>query len=244
MKQLAILTTACLLYMLPMTTQAQESEEFVMNLTEYSIKFGHNSNFTDGVKKWIKCYKDNNGNNTWRTWKRTQGKGDVYVVASRMDNWAEMGEDDDAGMACRPIALESIVPHIESRSFNTFKSMPKLSSKAELGDNTLVWVYGFDVNDRKAFNEVINEVSSALDKKEGDKRGYWYRSLAGDGGDYFVSTPYKDFAELDKDEDSVWEVYESVHGKSKTENIRAKFNTSVDHVTSFIYTLQAELSMN
>lgn len=232
----------CFLFILPFATQAQEDESFILNLTEYTIKIGHEANFTDGVKKWIKCYDENNGTNKWRTWKRLQGKGNVYVIASFKENWAAMEESDAAGKACRAIALESIIPYIESAEFNTTRSMPAISKKDPFGDTTIVWVTSFEVNNGAMFNEVVKSVSETIKGKEGANRGYWYRYMGGEGADYFVSTPFKDFADLDKDTAGIWELYESVHGKSKTKEMRENFRTSVDDAWSYTYTLQDELS--
>ncbi|MEY8848513.1 hypothetical protein AB9K26_06845 [Psychroserpens sp. XS_ASV72] len=240
----SILVLIGLLLILPFTSNAQEeNESFILSLTEFTVKFGQDANFTDGVKKWNKCYKENNGKDSWNVWHRLQGKGNVYVLASRMNTWAEMDNSDAAARACRPVAMNFIMPHIESTEYNTTRSMPKISKKANLGDMTIVWVTSFVVNDQMAFNEVVDEVSSTIAKKEGDRRGYWYRYMGGEGADYFVSTPFKDFADLDKDMAGVWEVYESVHGKTKTMDIRKKFNKSLDDVWSYTYTLEKELSM-
>ncbi len=240
-----ILVAACFLLMLPISIQAQEDDEsFILNLTEFTVKFGHDSNFTEGVKKWNKCYKDNNGTDTWNVWHRIQGKGNVYTLAARMDNWAEMDESDAAGKACRAIALNFITPHIESTEFNMASYMSDYSRKANMEGMSIVWVNNFKVNNSMAFNEVVKDVTSTLAKKEGDNRGYWYSIMGGQGADYFVSTPFKDFADLDVDTENVWKVYESVHGKSKTKETREKFNATLDDAWSYTYTLEEDLSMN
>ncbi|WP_431136161.1 hypothetical protein [Psychroserpens mesophilus] len=235
---------ACFLLLLPTTSQAQENESFMLNLTEFTIKFGHNTNFTDGVKKWNKCYKENNGTETWNVWNRIQGKGNVYVLSARMNNWAEMDKSDEAGKACRPVAMESIIPHIESSEFNIARFMPDYSRKTDLEGMSIIWVSSFKVNNSMVFNEVVKDVSSTIAKKEGDNRGYWYSIMGGEGADYFVSSPFKDFADLDKDVDGVWKVYESVHGKAKTKEIRERFNAALEDALSYTYTLNSELSMN
>ena len=237
-----ILIAVSFLLMLPFASQAQEDESFLINLTEYTIKFGQESNFTDGVKKWMKCYDEQKGTNKWRAWKRLQGKGNVFVVASFKENWAAMENSDESAKTCRPIAVESIIPHIESTEFNIARSMPAISKKDPLGDNTIVWVTSFDVNNGAVFNEIIKDVSTTIKGKEGGNRGYWYSFLGGEGANYFVSTPFKNFADLDTDKDGVWELYESVHGESKTKETREKFRASVDDIWSYTYMLQEELS--
>ena len=232
-----------ILFLVPMTSQSQEPAGDIMNLTEFTIKYGHGGNFTEGIKKWKKCYKDNNGTSKWNVWHRVQGKGDIYVVTGRMANWAEMEKQDPAGMACRAVGLEYITPHIESTEFNVTRYMPDISRKNAFDDMGLVWVTNFIVNDDLTFNEIVKDVTATVKTKEGDNRGYWYGVMGGEGRDYFVSTPYKDFAGLDVDQENVWKVYENVHGKAKTKETRTKFRATYDDVWSYIYTLEKELSM-
>lgn len=233
----------CVLVILPNTSQAQDDEKFILNLTEFTVKFGHNSNFTDGVKKWNKCYKENDGKETWNVWHRLQGKGNVYVMASRVNKWAEMDESDPAGKACAAIAISSIIPHIESAEYNTARPMPKISKKDPLGENTIVWVNSFTIKNSLVFNEIIEEVTAAVKAEEGSFRAYWYRNMAGEGMNYFVSTPFKDFADMDKERAGVWEIYEKAHGKAKTKEIREKFYAVLKNSSSYTYTLEKDLSM-
>lgn len=238
-----ILLVACFAMALTNTTQAQEDDNFIMDLTEFTVKFGHNSNFTDGVKKWNKCYKDNDGKGKWNVWHRLQGKGNVYVMSSRLKNWAEMDKSDDAAKACRSVALTFIVPYIESTEYNTARPMPDFSRKTALDDMTIVWVNSFKVKSSMVFNDIVKEVTAVIKSEEGDNRGYWYRQMAGEGVNYFVSTPFKDFADLDKDRDGVWEIFEKVKGKAKTKEIREKFSAVLESSASYTYTLETDLSM-
>ncbi|WP_051605535.1 hypothetical protein [Sediminibacter sp. Hel_I_10] len=230
------------LILAPTSAQSQDQESFILNVTEFTIKFGHDTDFTDGVKKWNKCYKENNGTKTWNVWHRLQGKGNVYVMAGRMNNWAEMDEKNPAAAACRAIALESITPHIESSEFNTTRSMPDISLKTDLAETNVIWTTSFIVNDDVAFNEVVKEVTTTMMSKDKTRGGYWYRVMGGEGTDYFVSSPYKNFADMDVDRDGVWKMYESVHGKSKTETARKKLRDSCDRIWDYVYTLESDLS--
>jgi len=239
-----ILFAACFALLLPTTSQAQEEENFLLNLTEFTVKFNHGTNFTDGVKKWNKCYKDNGGKDTWNVWHRLQGKGNVYTVASRMDNWAAMDVSDPAGKACRAIALDFITPHIESREDNIASNMPKYSRTASMEGISIAWVTSFKVTNSVSFNEVISEVTSVVGTKEGDKRGYWYNVMGGEGATHFVTTPFKNFADIDVERDGIWTAYESVKGKAKTKEMREKIAASFDEIWSYVYTLEEDLSIN
>ena len=240
--KLALLALS-MVFLVPFTGHSQEQESSIMNMTAFTIKYGHGGSFVDGVKKWKKCYQDNKGVDKWNVWHRLQGKGNVYVVTGRLQNWAEMDKEDEAGKGCRAIALEYITPHIESSEFNMARTMPEISRKTAFSDMEVVWVTNFSVEDDEAFNEVIKDVTSTIGSKEGDKRAYWYSVMGGQGSDYFVSTPFKDFAALDVDRDGVWKVYESVHGKAKTKETRTKFRNSTSDMWSYVYTLEKDLSM-
>lgn len=233
---------ACFVLLLPTTTQAQDSEPKLTDLTRFTVKFGHDANFTEGVKKWTKCYKDNNGTDTWNMWHRLQGEENIYVVASDMENWAEMGKSDAAGKACQSVAQQFITPHVESRDDQNSRSMPEISRKAPNTDASVIWVYSFKVNNSSAFLEIVKDITSTIASKEGDNRGYWFQRISGEGTNYYVSTPFKDFAALDADTDNVWKVYESVHGKKKTEDTRNRFRATLDETSNYMYKLETELS--
>lgn len=239
----SILMFAVIAMLFTTTGNSQEEESFLLDLTAFTIKYGQSSQFVDGVKKWKKCYQDNDGKNTWRMWHRLQGEKNVYVAAGQMANWAEMDKEDPANAACGAIAIQSILPHVESQDNNIARSMPKMSRSTDMPNMTLIWSTGFKVNNRMAFMEVIEDVTSTLKKKEGENRGYWYGVMGGQSMDYFVSEPYENFAALDKEEDSVWKVYSSVHGEKKTKETREKFMASYDDIWSYVYTLEEELSM-
>jgi hypothetical protein len=194
------------LVLLSSTAQSQEQETFILNLTEFTIKFGHDSKFTEGVKKWNKCYEENNGTEKWRVWHRLQGKGNVYIISARMANWAQMENKDLAAKACRSIALDFITPYIESTGFNVARSMPAISRKTDMTDLSVIWSTSFKVHNDTAFNEILKDVTSTISTKEGDNRGYWYSVMGGEDTDYFVTTPYKGFAAMDEEKDGVWKV--------------------------------------
>ncbi|WP_341215039.1 hypothetical protein [uncultured Wocania sp.] len=235
-----------LLLLLPMLLVAQQNESILLNLSEITVKPGHNAQFIQGVKAWKECYLENNGEDKWNMWKRLQGEGSVYTMTSVMANWAEMDEKgDDAGKECRMIVVNLIMPHVKSIHYNLARSLPKLSRSSPMPEDTgLVWVYNVQVNNSTDFNHVISETSKAIKNAEGDGRGTWYSTIGGapEVSDYFVGIPFKNFAELDVERDGVWKVYEKANGKKKTDELRAKFRACVDNDWAYIYTLNKELS--
>jgi hypothetical protein len=223
---------------------ARAQDKFILSMTEFTIKTGHDRQFENGIKAWKACYLENKGEWTWTMWKRYNGKGSVYVLTSRMANWAELDDqNDDAGKKCWQVAIDNIIPHVESVEDNFARNMPELSktSPTEWG---VIWVNQFKVENSTIFNEIINEVSDIMVKAEGDNRGDWYSSNGGspESPDYFVVTPFKNFAGLDVERDGVWKMVENAKGKEATEKMRANFRVAVSDMWSYIYKRMGDLS--
>ena len=94
--------------------------------------------------------------------------------------------------------------HIESSENNFATSMPGFS-KATPSEMGVIRVSFFQVENSVLFKEVVKEIADISQKAEGDKRGYWYDVDGGspDFADYYVTTPYKNFAALDVKRDAV-----------------------------------------
>ena len=152
-------------------------------------------------------------------------------------------ENDEAGKKCRQIVMYQIDPHIESSENNFATSMPEFS-KATLSEMGVIWVSFFQVENSVLFKEVVKEIADISQKAEGDKRGYWYDVDGGspDFADYYVTTPYKNFAALDVKRDDVWEMVEKAKGKEDTEKLRAKFRSSLQDSWSYLYKRMDDLS--
>lgn len=234
-----------LLLLLPFTILAQENDSYILSMSEITVKQGHNDAFVQGVKAWKECYTENEGENQWNVWHRMQGEGNVYVLTSAMANWAEFDDEsaDTAGKNCRNIVLNLIMPHIESTKYNVSRSIPDWSSSMP-EDTGLVWVTFFEVQNYTAFRNTVNAIRDALKQSNDERPGIWYASMGGDrhSADYFVSNPFSKFADLDKEVDGIWKVYENIHGKKKTDELRSTFRNSVVDIWSYIYTLKKELS--
>ncbi|WP_324719917.1 hypothetical protein [Salinimicrobium sp. HB62] len=226
---------------------SQEGQSFLLNVSELTIKPGHDEQFNEGVKRYKSCYQENNGEETWNIWKRIQGAGNVYVLTSTMENWAEMDDESEeqADRQCRDIVREFIWPHIESSNYSIARSMPEIS--ASPGENMqLVWVTFFDVENTSDFREVVDAVSSAFKDAEGEPRGYWYAYMGGaaDAPNYMVSVPFENFAELDVERDGPWDVLTKKHGEARAGEMRNKLRNSVDDIWSYLYQLKEDLSMS
>ncbi len=227
-----------------LTNMVNAQEKFILSVTEFTIKNGHEKLFEDGVKEWKECYLENGGEWEWQMWKRNNGKGSVYALSSRIANWAEFDEaGDEAGKKCRIIALEKIVPHVQSRENNYYNSIPDIS-RAPTTEMGVIWVTFFRVDNWRVFRKIVNEISGIMEETEGDKRGFWY-SAAGGGPEnphYFVSTPFKNYAALDVERDGVWELVEKAKGEEETEKMQAEFRGAVENIWSHIYNRMDDLS--
>lgn len=232
-----------LLLLLPIATTAQDTKSTLLNISEITVKPGHEAQFTEGVKLYKECYLKNKGTDHWNMWHRVQGKGSVYVLTGPMAKWADMDKKDPAGEACIQTVRDFILPNVESIEYNIAQTMPELSMKP-MDSTKLISVTFFKVKNSTDFNDVIKGVSSALKTTEGNNRDYWYRLRGGapETADYFVTTPFKGFADLDIDRDGVWKVYEKVNGKKAADALRTKFRGAVDKMWSYMYTLNVDLS--
>ncbi len=225
--------------------KAQDEERgFMLSMGESTIKQGHNTAFREGVKAWKACYLENGGEWTWNIWRRWQGEGNVYVLTSRMDKWAEMDEGaDEAGMKCRHLVRDMINPHIESSNSSLARFLPAWSKSSQSANN-VIWVTYWRVENFSNFVEIAKTVGDAMQSAEGDKRGYWYRAIGGgpDSYDYFVVTPFENFAAMDVERDGVWTLVEKELGEEKKNEMQATWRDSVENAWSYIFTKQEDLS--
>lgn len=220
-----------------LTIVSHAQEKFILSVTEFTVKNGHEKLFEDGVKAWKECYVENGGEWEWQMWKRNNGKGSVYALSSRIANWAEFDDaGDEAGKSCIPIALQQIVPHVESREVNYYRSMPEIS-KGPTTEMGVIWVTFFDVKNSTVFRQIVDEVNKVMKETEGDARGYWYDAAGGgpESPSYFVSTPFKNYAALDAERDGVWKMMEKAKGNEATDKMRDDFRASVNNTWSYIY---------
>jgi hypothetical protein len=222
-----------------------QSEErgFILSTTELTIKSGQNTQFQEGVKAWKACYLENNGDWNWNMWRRVQGEGNVYILSSTMDKWAEMDETDEAGRKCRDLVRDLINPHIEKSESNLARYMPA-SSRSTQDENNVIWVTSWRVNNGMKFREILKDVTEAVRTAEGDARAYWYSRIGGgpESADFLSVTAYPNFAAMDVERDPTFTIVENVHGKEKRDQLQADLRESLDNVWSYIFRRVDDLS--
>jgi len=231
---------------LSMSSVAQTPQKFILSTTEFTVKSGHASQFEEGVKAWKACYLENKGEWTWTMWQRYNGKGSVYVLSSNSPNWATMDdENDEAGKKCRQIAMDKIIPHVESTEDNFATSIPEFS-RSGASDMNVIWVSFFQVQNSVLFREIIKETSDIMQKAENNKRSYWYVSNGGspESADFFVTTPYKNFAALDVERDGVWKLVENAKGKEYADKLRTSFRSTLENSWAYMFKRIEDLSHN
>lgn len=238
-----ILVILCLTIIFSNAYAQDEAQSQILSLSELTIKADHDSQFRSGVKDWINCYMENDGEWAWNMWRRVQGEGNVYILSSFMNNWAEMDENDPAGQECQSIVQNSIMPNIEKSEYNLARTIPELS-KTEMVENNVISVYFWRVKNGTLFRETVNEVESTIREAEGEPRGYWYSSVGGNtkAPHYFVVTPYSSFAAMDVEMDGVWTVVENEHGSNRREELQADYREAVDVSWSYMFRKDTELS--
>jgi len=226
-----------------MSNSVQAQDKFILSTTEFVVKSGHESKFEEGVKAWKACYLENKGTWTWTMWKRYNGKGSVYTLTSRSQNWAELDQSDDAGKKCWQVAMNKIVPHVESTEDNFGTSIPEFS-RAGASEWGVVWVSFFRAENSVLFREIVKETSEIIKKAEGDFRSYWYVQNGGgpDAADFYVVTPFKNFAALDVERDGVWKMVENAKGKEETDKLRASFRSTLIDSWAYMYKRMEDLS--
>lgn len=235
-----------LLAMSTMGTMAQDAPLGPLsNVTEFTIKPGHQMQFREGIKAWKACYEENNGPWTWNLWQKQNGEGTVYVLASTMANWAEMDATDESAKDCQLLAINMINPHIEKAVSHINRLMPEISNSNPF-EGEVIRVQFFKTNSSHGFQmmEVVKEVESIRREAGISVPGYWYswQTSDPDSPNYHVVSGYEDFAAMDTPQEGVWESVEKLAGKAKREELQNKFRSAMESNWTSIYKLDKEIS--
>jgi hypothetical protein len=217
----------------------------LMSVTEFTIKPGHEMQFREGIKAWKACYLENNGDWTWRMWRRQQGEGSVFVLASDMANWAEMDKTDESGKKCQDLATSLINPHVDKATSHVTRFQLGISKGTPLTEEMIrVTFYDLDPTNGHRMMEVVKEVEEIRKNANVSNRGYWYQWLTRDpeSPSFHLVMPYKDYAAMDIVQEGVWETVEKSAGKAKRDELQAAFRSSLKNTWNYIYTLDKDIS--
>ena len=239
------LLSILLLVVIVQETQAQDPPlGHLMNVTELTIIPGHDMQFQEGIKAWKNCYLKNKGEWKWRIWRKDQGEGNVYILASDMANWGEMDITDDSGAKCADMARQLINQHVEKANRQVTRFLPEISSNVAMEDE-VIGVYRFYLNQENGhkFLDIVKEVETLTANKEGSSRHYWYVwQTSGPGTpQYHVVIPFKNYAAMDGIK-GVWEIIEASEGKQKRDEIQQAFRNSIKENSYSTYKLMKDVS--
>lgn len=246
---LLIISIGIIMYLvLPANLLAQtEPLGPLMAVTEFTIKPGHEMQFREGVKTWKACYLENKGEWTWRMWRRHQGEGIVFVLASDMVNWAEMDETDESGKNCQELARSLINPHVEKAVRHITRFQPGISKSTPLAEGEeIIRVTFFKLNYTSGYRmlEVVKEVEKIRTNAKIDIPVYWYQwqTSGPESPDYHVVMPYKNYASMDIIQEGVWDMVEKNVGKAKRDELQTAFRSSLANTWNYIYKLEKDIS--
>ncbi|WP_373493892.1 hypothetical protein [Aquiflexum sp.] len=226
-------------------TAQTEPQGPLLSVTEFTIKPGHEMQFREGVKAWTACYLENKGDWTWRMWKRQQGEGNVYVLASDMINWAEMDKTDESGKNCQMLGMNMINPHIEKATNHISRFQPGNSKGTPLAEDIIrVAFYKVNSTNGHRMMEVVKDVESIRKGANLEPAGYWYQwqTSGPESPNYHYVIPYKNFAAMDMEQEGVWQTVEKNAGKAKRDELQAAFRSSLESSWSYLYKLDKDLS--
>ena len=246
-KRLALIAISATALAAPFTAAAQEEPAGqLLSIVEMKVKAGHEAEFRAGIAAWKACYLENDGEASWNVWRQQQGQGTVYVAAFTMAGWADLDTRDEAARECRAVVLEKVTPFtLPEENTNSYaRLITDISRDAPVQD--VIWVTSFRANDGRLMMDVVRKVNAAIREVVGAPRGYWYDVEGGHekAADYFVVRPYENFAAMDEDDDSAWEITTKVYGEEEAERLRSDFMKSMDAAWAYLYRRITELSHN
>lgn len=226
-KKLCLAISAGMLLASSTSVLAQEDNAHMLRMVRLDVKVGHTSAFREAMRAYNDCYTENGGESSWSVWSNVTGAGDYYYLVSRMDNYAEMGEQDEASRECWPMAEEQIMPHISQFEARYARFMPDWSG--EYSDSTVVELHQFRVEDGREFRETVGEITNILKEADHPHMGAWYRNLHSSSNqpNYFVVSRYADFAAMDEERPSAYRGVADAAGEERADELWDAFGDSL-----------------
>ncbi len=225
---LALGVTAMLAASLPAVGQ-EDDDSYIMRITEVKVNLGHEPKFREAVKSYHACVAENAPDEQWRAWRQVGGNGIGYHFVSRMANWAEMDEPNEAGRACWSEHGENIAAHVSSMSTRFARPMPEWSGNAE--NFSVIRLHQFRVKDGAAFREAAGAVASILKEAWDDYSAFWMRMVANSSNEpsYVRVSHWENFAawDEDSDRDSAYDTVVAAVGEERADELWAQWDEAL-----------------
>lgn len=218
----AVVAAAC-----SMPVIADDHGDYMITMTEIGVTMGHGAEFRAGMMAYKDCFEEQGGDEGWSVWWPVDGKLNSALIVSRMDNWAEMDEDNPAADACWSIVREQVWPHMSSVERSFARRMPDWSGDAS--GYSVVRLHNFRVEDGSAFREVVGEIAGHMKAGEAEHMGTWYNVDGNQrwGADYFVVSHFDNFAAMDEDRKGANDFLVDAVGEEAAEAMWDKFGDSL-----------------
>jgi hypothetical protein len=207
-----------------------DDDDYMLDITRIEVELGHHMQFREGVKAYMACYDEADGENGWSAWRSMDGDGIVYHVVSRLDSWGELDETDEAGMSCWPVIEEKVAPHMASAHTMYAKRMPDWSASIDDDEETVVRLYNFRVDDFEKFRAAVGSVTGIMKAAEYEHMGTWYDVQGGgmDDPDYFVVESFKNFADMDNERAGPYKTTVEHAGEESADLVWGQFRASLE----------------
>lgn len=206
------------------------------------VKHQHGKKFREGIKTYLDCYGENDGEKNWTVYSAETGTLGRYAIVTGGHKWAAFDEEDEASEACSETFGEQVIPHMAGAR-SMFRRHLAEQSKVKDGEYNVFHVIDFKVRDSRRFVDAVTKVTEAA--KEADWGNFaWYgvHSSGGHAGDFHVVIPHENFAGFDQDNKPLWEMVEGVHGKETAEKLRTDLMETVEKDWSDIWERHPDLS--
>jgi len=205
-----------------------EPDDYLLTLNAIEVPPGHQRAFREGVAAVVECYRQNGTEASWSVWDRLQGRGDVHLAVFPSADWSAMGETDPAASACRSVIEERIDPHVGTANVSVARKVPEYSG-IDAEDFTVVRLHYFRVDDAGAFREAVGELSAIITKDEHHADDSWFEVIGGGpyAADFFVVEHFADYAALDAERPTAYEVVERAVGAEQAQALWARFDEAL-----------------
>lgn len=205
--------------------------------------------FSDGIKTWEKCLRDNGDKQAVIAYGAETGDLDRYLFLQEYGAWAAMDAHDPSDKTCAPVFRGAVFPHL-TRGFSEVAELNAKDSYMPGGDADpppMMWVDAFRIKrgQTQAFHDAVAKFTAAAAKTHWPQHfaGYDINGSGQGGEDFVVVWPNKSWADIGQEpKPSVKQLMESVYGKRAAAANHKKFLATFAEEWSDVWTYDKELS--